>query len=302
MHPTVWRACLRLVAACALALPVVVALPGTATVPPASAAPLTCPDLDLRTAADLRPRQGVITQYLFESTPPVVDFTAYRPQTVTNDGRVIPFGPPGPYGQPIVGAWQNSAACDGSEYPRNSRTALADGRVFASGDIYEGAPAEYLGDVLDIRMPYPLVGMNVTSTGDGYHLLAADGGVFTFGDAPFHGSTGSLRLNRPVVGMSATTDLGYWLVAADGGVFTFGDARFHGSTGALRLQAPIIGMAPTPTGGGYWLVASDGGVFTFGDARFRGSLGGTVLGSPVRGLVPSGDGYVLFTDTGHHVF
>jgi hypothetical protein len=99
--------------------------------------------------------------------------------------------------------------------------------------------------------------------------------VFSFGDAGFYGSTGAVRLNRPIVGMAATpSGLGYWLVASDGGIFTFGDAAFFGSTGAVDLARPIVGMAPTPTRGGYWLVASDGGVFTFGDAPFLGSLGG----------------------------
>ena len=47
----------------------------------------------------------------------------------------------------------------------------------------------------------------------------------------FHGSTGALRLNRPIVGIAATpTGNGYWLVASDGGIFSFGDAalpRLH---------------------------------------------------------------------------
>ena len=108
--------------------------------------------------------------------------------------------------------------------------------------------------------------------GAGYWLAAGDGGVFTFGDAGFHGSAGGMRLHAPVVGMAATpTGRGYWLVASDGGIFTFGDAGFHGSTGGLRLNAPIVGMADAPNGLGYWLVASDGGIFTFGPARFLGS-------------------------------
>ena len=51
-----------------------------------------------------------------------------------------------------------------------------------------------------------------------------------FGDARFHGSTGNIALNSPVVGMaSAAGGNGYWLVASDGGLFSFGDARFFGS-------------------------------------------------------------------------
>ena len=56
--------------------------------------------------------------------------------------------------------------------------------------------------------------MAPTPTGHGYWLVASDGGVFAFGDATFHGSTGALPLNSPVVGMAATRDGdGYWLVA-----------------------------------------------------------------------------------------
>ena len=60
----------------------------------------------------------------------------------------------------------------------------------------------------------------------------ADGGVFSFGDAKFYGSTGGIRLNSPVLGLCPTpTGKGYWLYARDGGIFSFGDAAFFGSTG-----------------------------------------------------------------------
>src|SRR4051794_36078380 len=73
----------------------------------------------------------------------------------------------------------------------------------------------------------------------GYWLTASDGGIFSFGDAAFHGSTGAIHLNQPIVGMAATpTGQGYWLVARDGGIFNFGDARFLGSTGAIHLNQP----------------------------------------------------------------
>ncbi|MGH9283696.1 MAG: Kelch repeat-containing protein, partial [Acidimicrobiales bacterium] len=127
--------------------------------------------------------------------------------------------------------------------------------------------------------------------GPGYWLVASDGGIFAFGDAQFYGSTGAIRLNRPVVGMAATsTGKGYHLVAADGGIFAFGDAQFYGSTGAIRLNRPVVGMARTPSGRGYWLVASDGGIFAFGDAQFYGSTGAIRLNQPVVGMAatPSG--------------
>jgi N-acetylmuramoyl-L-alanine amidase len=129
-----------------------------------------------------------------------------------------------------------------------------------------------------------------TPAGRGYWFVARDGGIFSFGDARFYGSTGGITLNQPVVGMAEVASGGYWLVARDGGVFSFGHARFHGSLGNVRLTEPIVGLAATGDGGGYWMVARDGGVFTFGDARFHGSLGGTRLPAPVIGMVATGDG------------
>ena len=139
------------------------------------------------------------------------------------------------------------------------------------------------------------------SAQSGYRLVASDGGVFAFGGARFFGSTGALKLNKPIVGMATTSSGdGYWLVASDGGVFAFGDARFLGSTGALRLNAPIVAMTPTPSGLGYRLVAADGGIFAFGDASFHGSTGATKLNKPIVGIsaTPSGKGYWLVASDG----
>jgi pro-kumamolisin-like protein/IPT/TIG domain-containing protein len=127
--------------------------------------------------------------------------------------------------------------------------------------------------------------------GQGYRFVASDGGVFDFGNAGFWGSTGSLHLNAPMVGMADTPSTnGYWLVASDGGIFTYGDARFFGSMGGQPLNRPIVGMAATPDGGGYWLVASDGGIFSFGDAQFHGSTGSMRLNKPVVGMASTSDG------------
>jgi hypothetical protein len=136
---------------------------------------------------------------------------------------------------------------------------------------------------------------------NGYWLVATDGGIFSYGDAGFFGSTGAIRLNRPIVGMAPTpSGRGYWLVASDGGIFSYGDAGFFGSTGAITLNKPIVGMASTPSGRGYWLVASDGGIFAFGDAGFYGSTGAITLNKPIVGMAstPSGQGYWLVASDG----
>lgn len=148
---------------------------------------------------------------------------------------------------------------------------------------------------------------------EGYWLVGSDGGIFSFGGAQFYGSTGSLHLQRPVVGIVATADHGgYWLDASDGGVFAFGDTAFYGSIPGLgihpagtgvpnSLQAPIVGMVPSADGHGYFMVASDGGVFAFGDAIFAGScynVGGCA-GAAVS-VMPdaTGGGYWVVTSLG----
>jgi hypothetical protein len=145
------------------------------------------------------------------------------------------------------------------------------------------------------------VGIASTADGQGYWLVASDGGVFAFGTAPFYGSMGGRHLAAPIVGIASTPDgHGYWLVASDGGLFAFGDAGFHGSMGGHPLAKPVVGMAPTPDGGGYWEVASDGGVFAFGDAPYLGSMGGTALFRPVVAMAatPDGHGYWMTASDG----
>jgi hypothetical protein len=150
------------------------------------------------------------------------------------------------------------------------------------------------------------------SADHGYWLVGSDGGIFTFGQAKFYGSTGSLELQRPVVGITPSPSKdGYWLVASDGGVFAF-NAPFVGSIPGLglhpagsglpdSLNEPIAGIVPSANGKGYYMVASDGGVFAF-NASFAGScpgIGG--CGGPAVAVAPdaSGNGYWLATATGN---
>lgn len=49
----------------------------------------------------------------------------------------------------------------------------------------------------------PVVGVTALKNGSGYWLVAADGGIFTLGSAPFFGSIGGHPLNAPVVGMAS---------------------------------------------------------------------------------------------------
>ena len=72
--------------------------------------------------------------------------------------------------------------------------------------------------------------MSSTPNGRGYTLVGSDGGVFTFGDAPFYGSLGGRPPATPVVDLSpAPGNNGYYLVTSGGAVYDFGPgAKYFG--------------------------------------------------------------------------
>ena len=175
--------------------------------------------------------------------------------------------------------------------------------VGADGSVYAlGPTAANDGTLRGKPLNEPIVGGAAGAyEGEGYWLVASDGGIFAY-TAPFLGSEGGHPLNKPIVGMATDWQTGgYWEVASDGGIFSF-TAPFYGSTGSLHLNAPIVGMAVTPTAKGYWLIASDGGVFSFGSAatKFYGSTGAIRLNKPIVGMAatPTGDGYYLVASDG----
>jgi hypothetical protein len=60
-------------------------------------------------------------------------------------------------------------------------------------------------------------------------MVAADGGIFSFG-APFFGSLGASPPSTPVIAMAPSVDgNGYYLLSSGGGIYAFGDAPFLGS-------------------------------------------------------------------------
>ena len=151
-------------------------------------------------------------------------------------------------------------------------------------------------------MQRPVVGITTTNDLGGYWLVASDGGIFSFGDAPFFGSIPGLgfapagtpgavkKLNAPIVGMVPSADGGgYFMVASDGGVFAFGDAQFEGSCpGIGGCAGAAVSVMPDATGNGYWVVTATGHVYTFGDANYFGGPG--PQGVPVTSAVATPDG------------
>jgi hypothetical protein len=116
----------------------------------------------------------------------------------------------------------------------------------------------------------PIVGLSLTSTGHGYYLVGADGGVFTYGDAVFAGTLSTTfsgpSPDGPAVGIAANpVGPGYLIATSEGAVVSYGGAPFYSSP-ALSGETPnaaIVGISYTPDGSGYWVVGADGGVLTF---------------------------------------
>ncbi|MCK4177701.1 hypothetical protein [Aciditerrimonas ferrireducens] len=214
--------------------------------------------------------------------------------SVTLDECAANVQPALDYYDPTTGTWQviqgaslvtqNGQSCVQFVFTTTTTPSIADltGTQFAAPVVTTPTPT-----------PTP------STPTQGYWEVTSAGDVYTFGSATFHGSTGNLVLDKPVVGAVADRATGgYWLVAQHGGVFSF-DAPFEGSLPALPASAqphvPVVGMAATPDGQGYWEVTSAGDVYTFGDAQFYGSLGNVRLAAPIVGIAaaPNGQGYWL---------
>ena len=119
-------------------------------------------------------------------------------------------------------------------YPNSVATQYAAKGAYDLDDFTISVPlwdtASTTTGVAHVALNKPACGIAATPSGEGYYIVAQDGGVFTYGDAAFHGSMGGKSMNAPVVGMAVRPQNdGYWLVGADGGVFSFGAAPFKGS-------------------------------------------------------------------------
>jgi hypothetical protein len=132
------------------------------------------------------------------------------------------------------------------------------------------------------------VGLAPTADGGGYWLVGADGGVFAFGDAGYHGSAIGMSQTSPIVGLAPTpSGDGYWELAANGSVYALGAAPFDGTA---PVQSAAVGI--TPADGGYRVVSSDGSTYSFGGATFEGTLTGLPLNKPIVGTSSTAGGYL----------
>lgn len=164
----------------------------------------------------------------------------------------------------------------------------ADGGVFGFGDAQfygsvQGIVDETvgLGQLASDHLHAPIVTMATTPAG--YWLIAGDGAVFPFGDAPYYGSIqDALNTGNQLAGIGRAWTL---RPPATDGVPLAKDA----------LDAPIVDVVPSGLGAGYMMLASDGGIFNFGQTQFHGSAAGLAddYVAVASDATSTGDGYII---------
>ena len=144
----------------------------------------------------------------------------------------------------------------------------------------------------------PLVGAALAGTSSpagGYWEVATDGGIFSFGDATFHGSMGGTAAQRarssawppPRTG----TATGRWRPTAASS--RSATATFHGSMGGTGAQRAHRGHGRHPETANGLLGGRDRrrASSRSATATFHGSMGGQPLNAPIVGMAatPSGE-------------
>jgi hypothetical protein len=113
----------------------------------------------------------------------------------------------------------------------------------------------------------PIMGITTNPTGNGYRLVARDGGIFSFGKVAFAGSLPGRNVHvADVIGMAATpSGNGYWIARSNGQVYAFGDAEKLGN-GVASACDRFTAIVGNPVAQGYRLVKDSGRSVGFGDA------------------------------------
>ena len=113
----------------------------------------------------------------------------------TTSGRVLAHGDAAHHGD-MSAVKLNGPVLDSipTSTGRGYYMVASDGGIFTFGD------AKFFGSMGNKRLNAPVQSLVPDGDGVGYWLVASDGGVFTF-ETPFRGSMGNRTLNKPMTGM-----------------------------------------------------------------------------------------------------
>ena len=227
----------------------------------------------------------------------------------SDPAQAVPTGSTGTYGDVAIGSgssfasvliaqcnygagsslqWYDSATASWSEFSLQQKQI---------GCLFAAVTADSTPSLSQLDgTPIAVSVLTAPGSPQGYWMVARDGGIFSYGRS-FYGSTGSITLNQPIVGMAPTHDAGgYWLAAADGGIFSYGDAVYEGSLPLYGISTKkVVAIVSDSVTDGYALIGSDGSVWNFntpqfGDLPFFGFHVNNIVGAA---LTPDGKGLYL---------
>lgn len=117
-------------------------------------------------------------------------------------------------------------------------------------------------------LPYPIVKILRDYTGNGYWLIASNGEVYPFGDAPNCGSLPDrAKVDDIVSAAMGQNGRGYWLAQRNGDVWTFNSCPNSTITNQGnakgRTTSPIVAMVGSAAGTGYSIIEQSGLVYYF---------------------------------------
>ena len=121
----------------------------------------------------------------------------------------------------------------------------------ASGKVYSFGAAVSYGQIT-FPLNAPIVGIAAMSPPRGYDLLGRDGGVFSFGNANFDGSTGNQKLNSPVLGIAIPAQ------SPTAPAVHF-DSGNNDETVNVHIGTSVV---VTLSGGGSWMPSTSSGIAT----------------------------------------
>ena len=135
--------------------------------------------------------------------------------------------------------------------------------------------------------------------GLGYHVLASDGAVRSFGVPGYGSAAGTLGALKAIGIAPDPKTGGYWILKSNGGVANY-NAPWYGSlTGKVPAGQTVTAIAGTP-GGGYLVLTSNGAVYNFGAPWYGSDAGKLPAGVTAIALAVDSvtGGYWILKSTG----
>lgn len=196
----------------------------------------------------------------FAGTPnghPVVQMNALRAlmRWIEQTTGVKPIGP----GRPFATAYgQNTLRFNNTEWDAFNGWC---GHCHCPENDHWDPGAIDLTSLLPTHIEEISVAVTVPRTQGGYIVLQTrDGGVFTYGGAPFFGSVPArIPGGAPSVAAAWTpSGNGYWILGADGSIKEFGDAQWHGGLSDVDYDGNRVPIGVIAAGiSGYIIVTQD---------------------------------------------